>query len=145
METNASRNSRPDPQKNKVSGPVVFNFRAVGPYQSDVRSPDRLPSNGNSPSIRSGGQNAQSTQALLENKKAVYKSSKGFRVILNSVDDKKTTNIKKLQSPNSSFVALTSNPVSLTQLTTVVAKPEEVIQKGSNEQLGGTLKRFTSL
>ena len=36
----------------------------------------------------------------LNSKKQVYKSSKGFRVILNSIDDKKISNIKKLQSSN---------------------------------------------
>lgn len=36
----------------------------------------------------------------FNSKKHVYKSSKGFRVILNSIDEKKISNIKKLQSPN---------------------------------------------
>lgn len=35
----------------------------------------------------------------VNSKKQVYKSSKGFRVILNSIDEKKTNNIKKLQTP----------------------------------------------
>jgi hypothetical protein len=33
-------------------------------------------------------------------KKQVYKSSKGFRVILNSIDEKKMSYIKQLQSPS---------------------------------------------
>lgn len=36
----------------------------------------------------------------FNSKKHVYKSSKGFRVILNSIDERKISNIKKLQSPN---------------------------------------------
>lgn len=40
-------------------------------------------------------------QSDLNSKKQVYKSSKGFRVILNSIDEKKISNIKKLQSPTS--------------------------------------------
>ncbi len=36
----------------------------------------------------------------------MYKSSKGFRVILNSIDDKKVNNIKKIQSPNNFASAL---------------------------------------
>lgn len=38
-------------------------------------------------------------QCSIDAKKQVYKSSKGFRVILNSIDEKKISNIKKLQSP----------------------------------------------
>lgn len=145
MDNNASRMIRQDPAKLKASGPIIFNFRTPGPYNMETRSPDKQASNTSSPTTKASGLTAQSTQALLEGKKAVYKSSKGFRVILNSVDEKKTANIKKVQSPNTSFVALTSNPVSLTHLTQVVPRQDENYAGPSSQQQSCALKRFTSL
>ena len=40
------------------------------------------------------------------NQKQVYKSSKGFRVILNSIDERKVNNVKKVQNSNNFASAL---------------------------------------
>lgn len=42
----------------------------------------------------------------VSSKKQVYKSSKGFRVILNGMDEKKVNNMKKIQSPTNFASAL---------------------------------------
>jgi hypothetical protein len=143
MENNASRNARQDPGKARASGPIVFNFRAPGLYQSGLVSPEKQPSS--SPTTKASGLSNQSSQALLDGKKSVYKSSKGFRVILNSVDEKKTANIKKIQSPNSSFVAVTTNPVSLTHLAHLATKPDENNMQNQAQTAGAPIKRFTSM
>lgn len=46
-----------------------------------------------------GGRNSSLAVDNMASKKQIYKSSKGFRVILNSIDDKKQSNgLKKTQS-----------------------------------------------